>query len=154
MNIVRYRVASVLMVFVLLASGTGSVVFAAKIKFYEYANGAAVGGYDVVAYFDSAEAVPGEKVYAANYAEQLWLFKSMENREKFLAEPERYFPQYGGHCAYGLASGYLVRGDPEAWTVHSGKLYLNYSKGVRKNWLVDVDGFIVRSEKNWLELNK
>lgn len=163
MNAIRHLIAPLVTALVLLAGGAyfassadsdadGAVV--GKTKFFQYRNGAAAGGYDVVAYFDDAEAVAGEQVYEASYAGQLWHFKSMENREKFLAAPKKYIPQYGGHCAYGVAQGYLVRGDPEAWTVRDGKLYLNYSKSVRNSWLADAAGFILRSEKNWPGLNK
>jgi hypothetical protein len=33
------------------------------------------------------------------------------------AAPEKYAPQYGGYCAYGVASGYAVKTEPDAWSV-------------------------------------
>ena len=157
MNVLRFWFAPVL----LLVGGAwlAAVVDSndsidAPIKFYQYQNGAAAGGYDVVVYVEEARAQKGERTIEARYAGQLWLFASAENRDKFLQTPRRYIPQYGGHCAFGVAQGYLVRGDPLAWTVRDGKLYLNYNKSVRGNWLAGAEGFIVRSEKNWPELTK
>ena len=123
-----------------------------NIKFFQYANNLGVGGHDVVAYFVDAAAAPGDARFAAEWGGQTWHFTSAKNRETFLAQPARYIPQYGGHCAYGLAQGYLVRGDPQAWTVHGGKLYLNYSNGVRTAWLADADSFIGQSELAWPKL--
>lgn len=121
------------------------------VVFYELrgAEGKGAGGYDVVAYFDKSEAVRGTDAFRAEYGGVDWLFESAESRDKFVESPERYIPQYGGHCAYGTASGYLVKGDPEAWTVKDGKLYLNYNKSVRNSWLADTDGYIIKSDKNW-----
>lgn len=126
------------------------------LKFDDYKNrGFGAGGYDVVAYFDQAEAVPGKQGIEVTFGGTRWLFDNVENRDKFHESPERYIPQYGGYCAWATSQGYEARGDPEAWTVKDGKLYLNYSKSVRdKRWLPRVnDGgggeFIARSDENW-----
>ena len=55
-----------------------------------------------------------------------WKFSTQANLELFKAKPEQYAPQYGGYCAYGVAQGYLVKVEPEQFTVREGKLYLNY----------------------------
>lgn len=123
------------------------------IKFFEYKNKVAVGGYDVVAYFKENAAIRGEKKYSANFAGMPWHFSSPENRDAFMADPAAYIPKYGGHCAYGVAQGYLVRGDPEAWTIKDNQLYLNYNKPIRNAWLASVKDFIRRSENNWRQLN-
>ena len=34
-----------------------------------------------------------------------------------------------------MSQGYTASGDPEAWSIVNGKLYLNYSKSVMKTWL-------------------
>ena len=125
-----------------------------RIKFYDYRNGAGAGGYDVVAYFSESAAAKGSAEHFAEWGGEKWLFATAENREAFLQNPSRYIPQYGGHCAYGVASGYLVRGDPTAWTVKDGKLYLNYNANIRIAWLADSDGFLAKSEPNWKELNR
>ena len=125
-----------------------------NIRFYPYDNGYAAGGYDVIAYFDQSEAVKGEMIHEEEWGGQKWLFSSDDNRARFAAEPLKYMPQYGGHCAYGVAQGYLVRGEPLAWSIRDDKLYLNYSRNIRTAWLADAEAFIRRSEKSWPTLNR
>jgi len=138
-----------------LHGGAAPVANAAdKIKFYQYANSYGAEGYDVVSYFgDDARPLPGSQQYKAVYGGETWLFSSAANRDKFIAAPARYIPQYGGHCAYGVAQGYLVRGDPLAWSVHDDTLYLNYNQGIRREWNSKKTSYLRRSEKNWPQLN-
>lgn len=147
---------SVLGVFVVNAmSGLeGTTSAANQVKFYSYANGIGAGGYDVVAYFTENSAVRGEDIHEAKFAGSPWYFTSAENRDKFLANPDKYLPAYGGHCAYGVAKSYLVRGDPTAWSIREGKLYFNYNKNIRNAWLADAANYIRSSENNWPQLNK
>ena len=78
-----------------------------------------------------------------------WLFSSAEHRDAFAKEPEKYAPQYGGYCAYGVSQGYAVKIEPDAWTIVNGKLYLNYDRGVQKTWEKDLPGYIAKADKNW-----
>ena len=133
-------------------SGLENRADAAKTKFYEYANGLGAGGYDVVAFFSESRAVRGDEAFAAEFGGRQWRFASAENRDAFAADPVRFLPQYGGHCAYGVAGGYLVRGDPEAWTVWEGRLYFNYNKRIRTAWLADVESRILRASESWPKL--
>ncbi|QBK30008.1 YHS domain-containing (seleno)protein [Roseitalea porphyridii] len=115
--------------------------------------GVAIKGHDPVAYFVSGEAVPGDPAITADHDGATYRFASAENRQTFLAEPGRYAPQYGGFCAYAVANGYTAPIDPEAFTVHDGKLYLNFSKGVRSRWERDIPGNITRGDANWPSLS-
>ncbi|MEP0744805.1 MAG: YHS domain-containing (seleno)protein, partial [Anderseniella sp.] len=56
---------------------------------------------------------------------------------------------YGGYCAWAVSQGYTASTDPDAWSIVDGKLYLNYSKSVQKNWEKDVPGHITSADKNW-----
>jgi hypothetical protein len=47
------------------------------------------------------------------------------------------------------ANNYLVKIDPEAWTVYEGRLYLNYSLQVREQWKEDIPGHIRKADANW-----
>ena len=38
---------------------------------------------------------------------------------------------------------------PKAWKVVDGKLYLNYSKSVQKNWEKDIPGHITAADGHW-----
>lgn len=111
-------------------------------------DGVGAGGYDVVAYFND-KAVPGDEAITAEHDGVTWRFISEANRDAFKANPAKYAPQYGGYCAYAVSEGYTAKGDPEAWTVHEGKLYLNYSQDVRAEWAKDIPGRISKGDANW-----
>ena len=112
-------------------------------------NGAAVQGYDVVAYFTEGKPVKGSGDFTANHDGAEYHFASAENRGLFTANPEGYAPQYGGYCAFGTAMGRKFNGDPQAWHIDDNKLYLNVSKKVQKRWLTDVPGFVKGANNNW-----
>jgi YHS domain-containing protein len=93
--------------------------------------------------------VRGSREFTHQWKGATWRFASAENRERFAAAPEKYAPQYGGYCAYGVASGYAVKIEPDAWRVVDGKLYLNYDKSVQATWTSDIPGHIRKADANW-----
>ncbi|MGI9509115.1 MAG: YHS domain-containing (seleno)protein [Geminicoccaceae bacterium] len=118
----------------------------------------AVSGYDVVAYQSleqsavgqsQPEAVPGRADITADYNGATWAFSNEENRDKFLADPAAYVPQYDGHCAYGVAQGGKVPGNPNLWRIIDGKLYLNITPNVVTFWEEDIPGQIDVAEGKW-----
>ncbi len=111
----------------------------------------AIRGYDPVAYHTESKPVKGSREFAFSYEGATWYFASEHNRDLFESDPERYAPAYGGFCAYGMSRGFAVSTDPDAWTIVDGKLYLNYSLGVRRTWLKDVPGNIEKADANWLK---
>lgn len=128
-----------------------AVSFAQKSPVYVKSN-AAIGGYDPVAYFTMHKPVMGMASYTYNWNGADWHFSSAENMVSFKASPEKYAPQYGGYCAYGLADGHKAPTDPNAWTVSDGKLYLNYNKDVQTSWLKDKNNYIMEANKKWPEV--
>ncbi|MEI7447790.1 MAG: YHS domain-containing (seleno)protein, partial [Burkholderiales bacterium] len=70
-----------------------------------------------------------------------WKFASQENLDRFRSNPERWAPQYGGYCAYGVSQGKLVKVEPDQFSVVDGKLYLNYDADVQATWLKDIPGY-------------
>lgn len=120
----------------------------AKPPVFETRHGA-VRGYDPVAYFTEGKPVKGSKQYSTEWNGAKWYFTSAGNRDRFRADPKKYAPQYGGYCAYAVANGYTASTDPNAWSIVDGKLYLNYSLGVREQWKEDIPGHIARANKNW-----
>jgi YHS domain-containing protein len=109
----------------------------------------AIRGYDPVAYFTQGRPVKGSKEFTHRWNGAEWRFASAENRDRFAAAPQQYAPQYGGYCAYGVASGYAVKIEPDAWSVVDGKLYLNYDRSVQADWQKDVPGYIRKADHNW-----
>jgi hypothetical protein len=60
------------------------------------ADGVAINGYDPVAYFTQNRAVRGIRTNSYDWRESTWLFATPDHRALFIADPERYAPQYGG----------------------------------------------------------
>ncbi len=115
----------------------------------EFGSNLAVGGYDAVAYQTSAAPVAGKTEFSTVWQGATWQFSTAANLETFKAAPETYAPQYGGYCAYGVAQGAAVHGDPKFWSVREGKLYLNINADVQSKWSKDPTGFIATADKNW-----
>jgi len=109
----------------------------------------AIRGHDAVAYFDRKGPVKGLKQFSQSWRGASWHFASAENRDRFAAAPDKYAPQYGGYCAYAVAQGYTADIDPAAWSIVDGKLYLNYSLGVRERWNRDIPGNLRKADANW-----
>lgn len=112
-------------------------------------DGLAIKGFDAVAYFAVDNAVKGNAKYEYVWNGAKWLFSSEENMKKFQADPETYAPQFGGYCSFAVSEGYTADGDPEAWKVVDGKLYLNYNKKVREKWEQNQNERIEKGASNW-----
>lgn len=117
----------------------------------------AVGGYDTVAYFTEGKPVKGSKKFKTTYMEAEWRFSSQENLDAFLADPQKYAPQYGGYCAWAMGGaengtrGFKASGDPKIWKIVDGKLYLNYDEDIYEKWSVDIPGFIEKADRFYPE---
>jgi YHS domain-containing protein len=112
----------------------------------------AIRGYDPVAYFTENRALKGSEQFTYQWNGATWRFANAGNRDRFAAAPEKFAPQYGGYCAYGVAQNYAVSIDPQAWSIVEGKLYLNYSRSVRDTWTKDIPGYIRKADANWPEV--
>lgn len=115
----------------------------------------AIKGYDTVAYFTENKAVKGNADLSAEYNGATWYFSSSQHLDAFIKNPEKYAPQYGGYCAYAVSRNTTASIKPHLFNIHKGKLYLNYSKGVQKRWLKNVDAGIEKADTHWpVLLNK
>jgi YHS domain-containing protein len=147
----KYSMKKIPLLFILLIS---SVVLFAQQPIVFIADNAAINGYDAVAYFKEGKPVKGTKEFSASWSGATWLFATKENKEVFVADPEKYAPQFGGYCAYGTAQGHKAPTQPDAWTIVNDKLYLNYNKNVQKEWKQNQNAFIDKANKNWPEVKK
>lgn len=116
--------------------------------------GVAIKGFDPVAYFTEGKPQKGSKDHSYQYKGAEWRFVSEANKAKFVADPTKYEPAYGGYCAYGVASGYLVKIEGDAWSIKDGKLYLNYDAGIQAKWSKDPKGYIEKADGRWPKLIK
>jgi hypothetical protein len=147
------RLVRPLIIALAVIAGFGSIANPASAKesaiYTGFFSSLAVGGYDPVAYFTKGQPVEGKKEFQTRWMDAEWRFASAENRDLFVAAPEKYAPQYGGYCAWAVAQGYTASGDPQRWKVVGGKLYLNYDDEVQRKWEKDIPGFIASADRNW-----
>ncbi len=111
--------------------------------------GLAIRGADPVAFFTQEAPVIGDPAHSLMWKGAQWRFASAQNMATFESDPMAYAPQYGGYCAYAMSKGAVASSVPEAWTVHDGKLYLNYSVAVRGIWSQDIPENIEKADANW-----
>ena len=116
--------------------------------------GVALNGFDAVAYFAVENAVQGNNTYTFAWNGAKWLFSSAENLERFKQNPEAYAPQFGGYCSFAVSKGYTADGDPKAWKIVDGKLYLNYSPEVKEMWEKNEGPNIEKGNEHWVEFKK
>lgn len=113
---------------------------------------AAIKGYDPVAYFTENKAIKGSSDFVYEHNGARWLFANELHRTAFIANPEKYSPQYGGYCAYAVSTGKTASIKPEFYTIHEGKLYLNYSGYIYKKWVKDKETYIDAADSEWPKL--
>ena len=127
-------------------------------------SGLALEGYDPVSYFDQ-QPVRGNVEITATHDGIHYRFASHANRSRFLADPERHLPRYGGWGAFGLGLDEAEMGiarerypvDPESYAIVDGELYLFYRSHVidgRALWRRDPERFRKRADEAWLLLHR
>ena len=81
-------------------------------------------GYDPVAYFTEGRPVQGSAKHQHDWDGGRYHFSSAANRDKFMSDPDRYAPQFGGYCTGSLASTVRNEAHPEGWIISDGRLYV------------------------------
>lgn len=114
----------------------------------------AIKGYDAVAYFTENRPMMGSEDFEHTWQDARWRFANAEHLALFVQDPESFAPKYGGFCAGAMALGWKAPIDPEAWTIVDGRLFLNYSKRGRDNFVKDPEPKIADADRNWETLGK
>jgi len=112
-------------------------------------DGVAIKGYDTVAYFTDGRAVEGKNQFEYKWDDVRWRFASRSHLDQFVADPERYAPQYGGFCAGAMFFGEPIAADPTAWKIVDGKLYLFSKPTYVDQWSRDAADKIKAADENW-----
>jgi YHS domain-containing protein len=92
--------------------------------------GIGVQGHDPVAYFTVGKPTQGTAEFQAAHEGVVYRFASAANRDLFLTNPK-------------------FDGDPKAWHIADGKLYLNLNPDVQAAWLKDVPGHNKSADAQW-----
>ena len=109
----------------------------------------AISGFDPVHYFKFENAKKGDDHFSYSWKDVDWHFTSQENLEKFKENPDRYEPQFGGWCSFAVSKGFTATSDPNAWSIHGGKLYLFADGKVKKNWEVQLPNILEKCRDKW-----
>ncbi|MFN0048379.1 MAG: YHS domain-containing (seleno)protein [Cytophagales bacterium] len=147
-------------VFSIILTAITSVSFAQNFKANHNADDSkiALQGYSPVSYLDLGIAQKGLKEYKANYDGLAYYFTSKEQKGKFDANPQKYLPQYGGYCAFGVSVGAKFRTDPNKFVAKDGKYFLflyDLEVDAQQLWLDGThDKLVAKADGNWVKLSK
>jgi YHS domain-containing protein len=112
-------------------------------------SGVGIKGYDPVAYFTQDKAVRGDAQFQSKADGVIYYFASAEHKAAFDTNPAKYEPQFGGFCAWAVSRGYTAPVDPNAFQIVNGRLLLQYSLKVRKDFSADTEGNLKKADANW-----
>jgi len=109
-------------------------------------------GHDPVAYFTDGRPVQGTAEFTHDWDGGRYYFASAVNRDTFAANPDRYAPRFGGYCMGSMSRGTHNEGNPEAWIIVDGKLYVFGQ--IKFKHIADKDPAFVRTripaaEEHW-----
>lgn len=115
--------------------------------------GAAIFGFDPVAYFTRNQAVTGSENHRVYFAGKVWHFESEANRAAFLAEPQSYLPVFGGYDPAAIAAGFAVAGSPELFLILDERIYLFRKPESREAFLRD-PAIREAAARNWPQVKR
>jgi YHS domain-containing protein len=109
----------------------------------------ALQGYDPVAYFTEGHPAKGSPDFVASYDGVTYWFKDAKDRALFVADPDRYAPQYDGYCAVTVSRGGKYEADPQAWQIADGKLYVFGAKDIAGYFREHTASVVAKADANW-----
>lgn len=112
-------------------------------------------GYDLTSYFTGTP-VKGNKNVKYTYQGTEFLFASEANKKKFISDPEKYLPAYGGWCATAVVSGTLVKPNYSLFKIQDEKLLFFEVKAFfngRTQWEKDPDYHKALADAQYNKLN-
>lgn len=127
----------------------------------------ALNGYDPTEYFINNRASQGSEKYLYKHNGVIYHFVNKHNKALFIENPEKYMPEFGGYCAYGLGMefGQGLNGNPpgkypvnpETFKIIDHKLYLFYNDhgyNFLEVWESNEMANLERAKKRWTAIHK
>lgn len=108
-----------------------------------------VHGVDTVALSILNAVAEGDAAFTVVDDGVAYYFASAASAAKFKSDPSRYKPQYGGFCAYAVALGKKLDGDPQFADIVDGKLYLFVNAAIFEKYKKDSRNILAKAEKTW-----
>ncbi|MEM7214930.1 MAG: YHS domain-containing (seleno)protein [Pseudomonadota bacterium] len=109
-------------------------------------------GVDPVALVSNGNHVEGSAQFTGKHDGVAYYFTSAENLAAFEANPEKFIPQNGGFCTFGVSVRKKFDGDPEFAAVIDNKLYVFLNEAIFNEFKKDKAGTISKAAKNWPEI--
>ncbi len=109
-------------------------------------------GYDPVSYFVSDAPTLGDSRYSVKHQGATYHFSNNENRTAFVNDPQKFMPEYDGHCSYGVSLGQKFDIDPQSYRIVDGRLFLQLDPGTRTLWMEAELENIRLADMNWPKL--
>lgn len=76
-----------------------------------------------------------------------------KNKQLFQANPNKYAPQHGGFCSFGVSVGALFPVDITTAQVYKDKLYVNLNKDILDMFNEDLDANIAKADASFKKLS-
>ncbi len=111
--------------------------------------GVALRGSDAVSLAGGLAVEPGNAAFTVEHDGVAYYFASEETMDIFSADPDRFLPEYGGYCAFGVAIDKKLDADPQFADIVDGKLYLFLNAVAFEKYLEDKAGTLAKAEENW-----
>jgi YHS domain-containing protein len=123
-----------------------------KVLVLKNKDGAAILGYDAVAYFTDHKAVKGNPKFQTEFDGAKYFFANAEHKSAFASSPAKYAPAYGGYCGYAASIDRLSPISPEWFQIIDGKLILQHNKKAYDKFNADLNGNVLKADQNWPSL--
>jgi YHS domain-containing protein len=111
--------------------------------------GAAIQGYDPVAYFTDHKPTKGDPKIKSSYEGADYYFASAGHKALFDADPGKYAPAYGGYCGYAASIDRLSPISPEWFQILDGRLVLQHNQKATDKFNADQKGNLAKADQNW-----
>lgn len=113
-------------------------------------DGVMLKGYDPVTYFPPASTPErGSDRFRLVHDGTTYHFVSAGNRARFAAAPDRFKPQFGGFCSYGVRSGQKIDIDPTVYRIVDGRLFVQLDRATQALWLENEGRNITIADAVW-----
>lgn len=114
---------------------------------------AAIQGYDPVAYFTESKPVKGLATIYQDFDGRRYYFANPKHKSMFLADPDRYIPQFGANCAVAVSRGRILAGNPLYWAIVDDRLYLFAAAWAAESVKKD-PGMLAKGRAHWTSMRK
>ena len=145
----KKHLLSLVAVLSLAGAALGDEAPANKVLVLKNKDGAAILGYDAVAYFTNNKPAKGNSKFQSEYEGAKYYFASPEHKSLFDANPAKYAPAYGGYCGYAASIDRLSPISPEWFQIVDGKLILQHNKKAFDKFNADLKDNLVKADQNW-----